>query len=456
MAGDLGMAGSAHVIGLGQSGVAAALLLVERGWQVVLSDRQESVSPAQAANVATLEGAGVVVKLGHSFTPEDSLGLVVVSPGVPWDLPALVAARDQGRTVIGEAELAWRMGGDRPWVGITGTNGKTTTTALTAALFQAHGLNAPACGNIGYALGEVARQHPAPDWVIAELSSYQIEASSTLAPRLGLWTTFTPDHLARHHTLENYFAIKASLLHRSEQVILNGDDPYLRTHGPQEFPQALWVSLNPATIAPREPYAYLDRGWVTIGGEAIVAAEALVMGGNHNYQNLLMAVAAAHRAGIPASAIAQGVTQFPGVPHRLETLGTWQGVTYINDSKATNYDAAAVGLRGVPAPAILIAGGEAKAGEDGGWLAAIQERAARVLLIGSAAPAFAARLGEVGYTAYEVVETMEAAVLRCRELAPALGVKVVLLSPACASFDQYANFEVRGDHFRQLCRTHLQ
>jgi UDP-N-acetylmuramoylalanine--D-glutamate ligase len=175
------------------------------------------------------------------------------------------------------------------------------------------------------------------------------------------------------------------------------------------------------------------------------------MVGEHNQQNVLMAVAAARLAGIEKDAIAHAVSTFPGVPHRLEHICTWQGINFINDSKATNYDAADVGLAAVNNPVILIAGGEAKAGDDKAWLQRIQVRAAAVLLIGSAASAFAQRLDQVGYNNYEIVETMDQAVTRGGELAQQYGARTVLLSPACASFDQYQNFEQRGDHFRQLC-----
>jgi UDP-N-acetylmuramoylalanine--D-glutamate ligase len=185
--------------------------------------------------------------------------------------------------------------------------------------------------------------------------------------------------------------------------------------------------------------------------ERIVSASALRMVGEHNLQNLLMAVAAARLAGIEADAITTAISQFSGVPHRLEHICTWEGIDFINDSKATNYDAAEVGLNSVNSPAILIAGGEAKPGDDTAWLAKIQQKAAGVLLIGSAAQAFAERLQEVGYTNYEIVETMGKAVPRAAELAKQYQAAVVLLSPACASFDQYPNFEVRGDDFRQLC-----
>ena len=446
---------NAHVIGLGKSGIAAALLLAHEGWDVVLSDRTET--PLLSDAIPQLQAQGIAVLLGHRFTTQEDTNLVVVSPGVPWDIPALVEAREQGAEVIGEMELAWRSLRDRPWVGITGTNGKTTTTALTSAIFQTAGLYAPACGNIGYAACDLAMEANVPDWVIAELSSYQIEASSTLAPKIGLWTTFTADHLARHKTLQNYFSVKAELLHRSEHSVFNGDDPYLRANAPNLFPDAYWTSVKgPTAIAPLKPLVYLEDGWVVAEETPIVEANALHMVGAHNQQNLLLAVAAAHLAGIEADAIAQGVAQFPGVPHRLEWVGTWQGIRYINDSKATNYDAAEVGLQAVNSPTVLIAGGEAKEGDDSHWLQAIQSRAVYVLLIGAAAATFAQRLDAVGYERYAIVATMENAIKRSAEIAPNLGAKAVLLSPACASFDQYPNFEARGDHFRQLCQDLLE
>ena len=194
------MANQAHVIGLGRSGVAAARLLKRAGWQVTLSDR--NTAPNAQAQQAALEQDGITVALGHSFDPVvDVVDQVVVSPGVPWDAPALLKAREQGVETLGEMELAWRHLQHCPWVGITGTNGKTTTTALTAAIFQAAGLRAPACGNIGHAACELALANEPLDWVIAELSSYQIEASASLSPRISIWTTFTPDHLSRHYTL---------------------------------------------------------------------------------------------------------------------------------------------------------------------------------------------------------------------------------------------------------------
>jgi UDP-N-acetylmuramoylalanine--D-glutamate ligase len=195
---------------------------------------------------------------------------------------------------------------------------------------------------------------------------------------------------------------------------------------------------------------YLQDNWIVAFGELIAPVNLLKMVGSHNQQNLLMAVAAARLAGIEKKAITEAIATFPGVAHRLEYVCTYKGLDFINDSKATNYDAAAVGLQSVPNPAILIAGGEAKAGDDRAWIAEIKAKVATVLLIGDAAADFARRLQSAGYQDYECVETMDRAVQRAAELGTAKAAKVVLLSPACASFDQYQSFEHRGDHFRQL------
>jgi UDP-N-acetylmuramoylalanine--D-glutamate ligase len=470
----------AHVVGLGKSGVAAARLLKREGWEVELSDRNTSETLLEQQQELAAEQ--ITVKLGQSLELNGANlpQLIVVSPGVPWDIPVLVEARRLGIETIGEMELAWRNlrwrsqpQASLPWVGITGTNGKTTTTALIAAIFQAAELNAPACGNIGYAACEVALSQGAGgdtevnsssspsslslDWVIAEVSSYQIESSSSLAPRIGVWTTFTPDHLSRHKTLENYYNIKAKLLRQSELQVFNGDDAYLSQLGLSAWPDAYWTSVRGKDFLISEKGFYIEDGWVvekltaTSAPEPIVKVSSLRMVGEHNQQNLLMAVATARLAGINRDAIARAIREFPGVAHRLEHICTWEGIDFINDSKATNYDAAEVGLASVNSPAILIAGGEAKAGDDTAWLAQIQTKAAAVLLIGSAAPAFAKRLREAGYHSYHIVETMERAVPKSAELAKQYQAPVVLLSPACASFDQYPNFEVRGDRFRHLC-----
>ncbi len=481
---------TAYVVGLGKSGLAAATLLKAQGYGVVLSDSGDSEALRQQQ--AVLAELGIAVRLNDRFDPDallaesDVVGavdglaiaapLVVVSPGVPWDIPGLVKARDLGWRVLGELAYAWEQLRERPWLCVTGTNGKTTTTALLDAILKAAGYSIQACGNIGYAACELACQahygaeadpstpsdsgagavdSESSSWVLAELSSYQIEAGQMVAPRIGIWTTLTPDHLSRHKTVENYAAIKASLLRQSEIQVLNGDDPYLRSQAASQFPGAYWTNTQGLdfALAPLERSIYLEDGWVKVAGEALLEASSLKMKGQHNQQNLLLAVGAAHLAGVPKGAIAQAICEFPGVPHRLEQVAQWQGITFINDSKATNYDAAEVGLAAMTQPAILIAGGISKEGDDRAWIERIKAQALAVVLVGEAAPQFAQRMKAAGVEQLEVLPSLTEAVPRAAQWAQVLGAGVVLLSPACTSFDQYANFERRGEDFRQLSQA---
>jgi UDP-N-acetylmuramoylalanine--D-glutamate ligase len=443
----------AYVLGLGQSGFSAARLLKAKGWQVRVSDRGSNAELMQRRTQLLSEG--IQVELGQNLSFDmiaQTTDLLVVSPGIPWDHPTLDRARELGIETIGEVELAWRYLDRYPWVGITGTNGKTTTTALTAAIFQGAGLNAPACGNIGKAICELAEPHSAAwDWIIAELSSYQIESAPSVRPRIGIWTTFTPDHLNRHYTIEAYSNIKASLLRQSQQIVLNGDDPYLAEHGRSLFADVIWTSCTGSIPEAFERGAFIQNDLVMFAGSPVLPLSKFKLLGEHNKQNLLMAVAASKLAGIESEAIERSVSQFKGVPHRLEHICNYQGINLINDSKATNYDAAEVGLKSVEGPVILIAGGEPKQGNAEAWLKAIARKAVFTLTIGQAAAGFTQLFDSIGYAHHEDVKTLEAAVPKAIALAQELNATAVLLSPACASFDQYANFEQRGDHFRRLC-----
>lgn len=438
--------GKAEVIGVGRSGIAAAKVLHKKGWKVVLSDSNDT--PDLRKQIVQLAKDGIDVQLNKKLCLEEDKrpDLIVVSPGVPWDIPVLEEYREKNIQVIGEIELAYRYLSSVPWIGITGTNGKTTTTALIETIFRSAGLHAPACGNIGYAACELILEDSHPlDWVIAEISSYQIESSFELSPEIGVWTTFSPDHLNRHKTLDNYFQIKTKLLERSKYKIFNGDDFYLSKIKQTDI---CWVSTK-KTIANNSD-VYLEENWIKAFGEPIMPINLFKMQGNHNLQNLLMAIAVARLANVDKTSIVNAITNFKGVAHRLEKICTIEGVDYINDSKATNYDAAEVGLRAVSSPVILIAGGQAKEGDDRAWLEIIKEKAAVVLLIGEATDLFAERFKINGYLNYEKVGHMEVALERAYELSQSHKPFAVLLSPACASFDQYKSFEERGDDFRRL------
>ncbi len=452
-----------QVLGMGAAGSSAARLLQAQGHRVFVQDEAHSeVLERKQTDLAQL---GIEVALGQALTLLPQIHQIVVSPGIRWDHPMLVQARGAGIPVVGEAEWAWRSLRHLPWVGITGTNGKTTTTALIGAMFQAAGKRAPTCGNIGLPLCQIALETlqtgQDPEWIVAELSSYQLEASETLlqgsptAPfhHIGVWTTLTPDHLERHGTVDSYAGIKARLLERVSQRVINGDDPYL--YGIRHrWPQTLWTGCDQseAPIHIQADQIWIEgRPWVPLG------SFATQLPGRHNLQNLLLAVGAAYGAGLSSEAVAEAIVTFKGVPHRLQTVRVWQGIRFINDSKATNYDAAVVGLQAVDLPLILIAGGQPKQGDDTLWLQLIQQKVAGVVLIGAAGPQFAERLAQIRYTDYQIVDTLDVAVSRAFEWARSLrgscghSEVAVLLSPACASFDQYPNFERRGEHFQICC-----
>ena len=447
------------VVGLGRSGIGAARLLNARGADVWLLESNTSPELKQRADA--LSATGIQVELGKPLALESFEALprwpsvVVVSPGIAFDHPVLNQLRDRGCSVVGEVELAWDAMASIPWVGITGTNGKTTVTSLVAHLLQQGGLDAPACGNIGASAAELALaclEGEQPERVVVELSSYQIEAAPSVQPSIGVWTTLTPDHLDRHGTLERYRSIKAGLLQQSRRQFLNADDRDLYAHA-AEWPQALWVSGGDKEqfSAAMTPHLWVSGGQLCNQDGPLFPCDALAMPGAHNRQNLALATAVALECGLSPTQIEAGCRSFPGVPHRLERIRELGGITYYNDSKATNYDASLVALQSLQRPLVVLAGGRAKRGEPGAWLEALRQKAAAVVLFGEARSTFCELLGSAGYPGViEQQEHLDQALPLARQLAEQLNCQAVLLSPACASFDQYRDFEVRGDHFRQL------
>jgi len=462
------------VVGLGRSGIGAARLLRSLGEPVRLAESRSGGALAEQAAALEAEGIPVHLELPLDADRFDALtpppATVVVSPGIRFDHPALEALRARGVAVQGELVGAWRAGRAVPWIGITGTNGKTTVTHLVHHLLAAGGLDAPLCGNVGTSAADVVRQRivagsgaptdgtpsrnlALPDWLVVELSSYQIEAAPELAPAIGIWTTLTPDHLERHGTLEAYRAIKRQMLEQSGLRILNADDHDLRSRA-ASWDQALWITAGArqaALDAGIDPHLWIEAGEVWDADGPLFPAAALAMPGDHNRQNLLMATAAALAAGLTPVVIEAACRSFPGVPHRLERIREHGGITWFNDSKATNYDAAEVALRALEGPLVVLAGGQSKQGDAAGWIAQLQRQAAVVILYGAARQEFAGLLAAGGYGGrVESVEGLDQAVPLARELAAQDACPAVLLSPACASFDQYSDFEARGDHFRRL------
>ncbi len=448
------------VLGMGRSGIGAARLLRSQGHGVLIVESRDNA--ALRAQAESLASEGIDALLDAPLTPATFGGLprperVVVSPGIPWDHPLLVAWRREGIQLEGELSCSWRATAGTPWIGITGTNGKTTVTHLVHHLLSEAGLDAPLCGNVGVSAAELALQRQAPgakppDWLVVEVSSYQIEAAPELAPAIGVWTTLTPDHLERHGTIEAYRAIKRGLIERSRLRILNADDPDLRSQAPS-WDRVDWVTAGSASDLPAgiDPLLSIEDGLVQGRSGPLFAEDCLAMPGAHNRQNMLLATAVGLHAGLTPEQMEAALLCFGGVPHRLERLRQLGQITWYNDSKATNYDAAEVALKALAGPLVVLAGGQAKQGDARGWLAQLRQQAAAVVVYGAAAEEFEALLRQDGYPGQlHRVMGLEQAVPLAAGLAKASGVASVLLSPACASFDQYSDFEARGDHFRAL------
>jgi UDP-N-acetylmuramoylalanine--D-glutamate ligase len=453
------------VIGMGRSGLGAARLLQSLGEQVVVMESR--CTPELERQAASLRRQGIDVQLNRGLDADaisalgPGLRRVVVSPGIRWDHPVFESLRSQGITVHGEVEPAWHASRPVPWIGITGTNGKTTVTHLVHHLLQSAGRDAAMAGNVGRSAAETVLERRQgerglPEWLVVEMSSYQIESCQAVAPRVGIWTTLTPDHLERHGTVDNYRSIKRRLLESSAVRVLNGDDPDLRSRA-ASWDRATWVTAGPRLpLAPGiEPALWIeaDRVWHGRDGKPcdLMAADALAMPGAHNRQNMLLAVAAGLEAGLDGPTMEAALRRFPGVPHRLEHIRTWRQLRFYNDSKATNYDAAEVALNALDGPLVVLAGGQAKIGEAGAWVAALNRSARAVVLYGEARTLFEGLLREHGYSGrIDSCTGLGQAVPLAADLAQDLDCDAVLLSPACASFDQYPDFEARGEHFRSL------
>lgn len=449
------------VVGMGRSGIGAARLLQASGRQVLVLEHQDG--PILQARASSLAEEGIEVKLNAPLSLATFAALeappleLVISPGIPWDHPVLEELRKQGVPIRGEMVPAWEAMGDVPWIGITGTNGKTTVTQMVHHILRTGGLDAPLCGNVGVSAAEVALERMGaiprrPDWLVVELSSYQIEAAPDLAPAIGVWTTLTPDHLERHGTIDNYRAIKRGLLDNSRIRILNADDADLRAHA-GSWRGADWVTTGSRQDLPEtiDPLLWIEANQVRGAQGALFPADCLNMPGWHNLQNLMLATAVSLKVGLEPARVEEALRSFPGVPHRLERIRAIDAIHWFNDSKATNYDAAEVALRALEGPLVVLAGGQSKQGDASAWLAALRHQAAAVILYGRAREEFGALLRDSGYPGQVMAfPGLEEAVPAAARLARATSARSVVLSPACASFDQYPDFEARGDHFRRL------
>ncbi|HEV7133089.1 MAG TPA: UDP-N-acetylmuramoyl-L-alanine--D-glutamate ligase [Gaiellaceae bacterium] len=398
----------ALVVGLARSGRAAALALARRGVEVLAADASPDADPGRLAE------AGVEIRLG---TEEESLlqgvELVIKSPGVPGSSPLAAGARTRGVPVWSEVELGYRLLPGNPLVGVTGTNGKTTTTELLGAILRAAGRRVEVAGNVGRALTDVAEEVEPGTSIVCELSSFQLEDVQTLACDVAVLLNLEPDHLDRHGTFEAYRDAKLRIFERAH-----------------------------AKVVPRG--SGLDG--IEFAGDDPLPAEPLIPGA-HNRENAAAATAAARAVGVDDAAIAQALRTFTGVPHRLELVRELHGVRYVNDSKATNTAAARRGVAAYDAPIRLILGGSLKGEDFAPFASGLPPTVRSIYLVGEASDELAAALDAAG-RAYVRAGDLAHAVTHAH--ADAESGDVVLLSPACASFDQFDNFEQRGDVFRRL------
>ena len=435
------------VVGLARSGAAIASVLAERGETVIGVD---SGSPEEAAG---LEASGVEVSLGVDGTRQLDRALTLVkSPGVPQDAPVVRAARERGTEVTGELELAWRLI-PNAFCAVTGTNGKTTTTELIGHLHRTAGRPVAVAGNVGTPLASLAGAVEPDATVVCEASSFQLEDTEFFSPECAVFINLAPDHLDRHGTLEDYLAAKLRIFANQgndDSAVYNGQTPELQ--GRDLGGCARLVRFCPAEEPGADPDCELSMrdGVIFAADEPLLRADELRLLGAHNVENAMAAAAAALASGLSRDAVAAGLRSFEGVRHRLERIREMGGVLYVNDSKATNVASALAGIRAFEGGVRLIAGGRPKQESFEPLAAAVAERCVACYLIGEAAERMAGELAPAAEAGVEISD--QGSLERAVEAAAAVAHQgeVVLLSPACASFDAFGDFEERGDRFREL------
>ena len=437
--------GTVAVVGLGKSGVAATRLLAREGARVYASDA--ATSPPGSAAVELLRALpGVEIELGrHDLAKIRTAKGVVVSPGVPPDAAPLSVARSSGVPVLSELDLGWRALPGMRCIAVTGTNGKTTTTALVAQLLRTAGLNAEAAGNIGLPLADVALAEMRPQWLAVEVSSFQLHDSPDFAPEIGVLTNLAPDHLDRYPDVASYYADKR-LMYRNatdDNVwVVNGDDA-----ASLDLVRGIRGRHVRFSVAGPADAWYDGRARsLMLGGSALLPRDALALLGLHNVANALAAALAVHEAGIAPGAIAEGLRAFRALHHRLETVAEAGGVRWINDSKATNVSSTAVAIEAMDRPFVLLLGGRHK-GEPYTRLGPLlQEQCRLVIAYGEAGPRIEADLKGV----VPLERGGDFADVMRRARAAARPGDAVLLSPACSSYDMFKNYEERGAVFERL------
>lgn len=445
------------VAGAGKSGIAAARLLLEHGAEVIIFDQKEETDKLEVLHkLGDYDKAGVVIgKLDDALL--DTVDLMVISPGISVEAPFTEAFRNRNIPIWGEIELAYQCAKGRI-AAITGTNGKTTTTALAGAICNLYCQNTEAdaftVGNIGIPFTEIADKTTDDSIVIAEISSFQLETIVDFCPQVSAVLNVTPDHLDRHHTFECYRDTKQKIAmnQTGEQFcVLNYDDEETREMGKH-------ISAAPVYFSRLKD---LEEGVCLKGSQIVLrecgteypvlTVEEMKLLGNHNIENYMAAIAITYYMGVPIAVIRQGCMEFQGVEHRIEFVKEVKGVRYYNDSKGTNPDAAIKGIQAMNRPTLLIGGGFDKKVPFDEWIESFDGKVRYLILIGQTADTIAETAKRHGFEAVILEENLERAVQKCYELA--VEGDAVLLSPACASWGQFDNYEQRGNQFKELVRS---
>jgi len=428
------------LIGMGKTSFALARLLKHLGGVPFVSEvkpREECVEL-----IELFEAEGIAFECGgHTEEALRDAHLVIPSPGVPPGIPFLRAAVESGLPLMSELEFASRFS-TSTLIAVTGTNGKTTTTELIAHLFKATGLNVQLAGNNECPFSAVAMQDKQPDYVILEVSSYQLELVDRFRPYVAVVLNVSNDHLMRHGTMENYAAGKAKIFSDQQEgniAIVNADDPLTAKMGEKVPGRLIRFGMS------SEAEMRFEKGRFMLDGDVVAERSDSALRGRHNTENILAAVAVLSSVGVKSDCIQEGLRTFTGVEHRIELTRELEGVRYFNDSKATNLDSLRVALECFEEPVVLIAGGEGKGSDYGSLANTIKAHVKHIVALGKDAPAIEAAWSTI--VPVKRVSSMRDAVSRSRELASAGD--SVLLSPACASFDMYSDFEERGKDFKR-------
>ena len=441
------------IVGTGKSGVAAAELLQKKQAKLIIFDGNKELKEAQIKEKSEAFSDARIVLGELPESVMDELDLAVLSPGVPTDLPMVNAIRDKKIPIIGEIELAYQCAKGKI-LAITGTNGKTTTTALLGEIMKNYFPDVKVVGNIGIPYTSVAADTTDETVTVAEISSFQLETAVEFKPDISAILNITPDHLNRHHTMENYIAAKESITKNQtaeNTCVLNYEDEVLRRFGDGLQTKVVYFS----SARKLENGYYLDGTDIcrSVNGreERICNVEELNLLGKHNYENVMAATAMADSFGVPMEKIKEVLVRFQAVEHRIEYVTEKRGVKFYNDSKGTNPDAAIQGIRAMNRPTLLIGGGYDKQSEYDEWIQAFGGKVKKLVLIGATREKIAATARKCGFTDIVFADSLEEAVQICYDNAE--DGDAVLLSPACASWDMFKSYEQRGDMFKEIVRN---